>query len=98
MAQFAIDQRDLRIARARDQNAKTVGNAGAGDIAAFRRNLAQAEIGDKATEVLGERAHLHLRRGERAQSSKPSLPPECWLNATVVKVMKRYIVARQAPV
>ena len=41
MTQFAIDQRNLRIAAARDQNAEAIGDAGAGDGAAFRRNLAQ---------------------------------------------------------
>jgi hypothetical protein len=57
MAQFAIDQRNLRIARAGNQDAEAIGDAGAGDGAAFRGNLAQAEIGDEAAEVLGERAH-----------------------------------------
>ena len=57
VAQLAIDQRNLRIAAACDQNAEAVGDAGAGDVTAFRRNLAQAQFGDEAAKVLGERAH-----------------------------------------
>jgi hypothetical protein len=34
----------------------------------------------------------------RVQSGKPSLLPECWLIAIVVKLMQRPIVARRAPV
>jgi hypothetical protein len=62
MTQLAIDQRNLRIAAACDQNAKTVGDAGAGDGTAFSRDLAQAKIGDEAAEVLGE-SHQFLLRG-----------------------------------
>ena len=62
MTQFAIDQRNLRIAAARNQDAEAIGNAGAGDGAAFHRNLLQGEIGDEAAEVLGERAHWRLKR------------------------------------
>ena len=50
ITKLAIDQSDLRVARAGDQDAETVGDAGAGDGGAFRRDLAQAEIGDEAAK------------------------------------------------
>ena len=63
---LAIDQSDLRVARAGNQDAETVGNAGAGNGGAFRRDLAQAEIGDEAAELERESAHVFLRCGRSA--------------------------------
>jgi hypothetical protein len=39
------------IARSCNQNAKTIGDAGPCNIAAFRRDLAQTEISDEAAQV-----------------------------------------------
>src|ERR1700719_3403089 len=69
MSQFAIDQRNLRVARARDHNAEAIGNTGAGDGAAFRRNLLQGEIGDKAAEVQSKRIHVRPPLREQANSA-----------------------------
>src|SRR5580700_9589660 len=66
MTQFAIDQRNLRIARTGNQNAEAVGDAGASNGATFRRYLLQGEIGDEAAEVLGERAHVRPPLCDRA--------------------------------
>ena len=66
ITKFAIDQSDLGIARAGDQDAEAVGDAGAGDGRALRRNLAQVEIGDEAAKLERESAHVLLRCGPPA--------------------------------
>ena len=50
MTKLAIDESDLRVARTGDQDAEAVGDAGSGKSRAFRRDLAQAEIGDEAAK------------------------------------------------
>src|SRR5579862_5866398 len=70
-AQFAVDQRDFGIARTGDQHAKTVGNAGAGDGAAFSRNLPQTQPGNEMSKLDGESAHLRLHCG----GARRAIPP-----------------------
>src|SRR5262250_1704729 len=59
-AQLAIDKSNFMIARSCNQNAKTIGDAFPGNIATFRRDLAQTEISDKAAQVQSESTHLSL--------------------------------------
>src|SRR5665213_1456608 len=53
-AQLPINERSLGIARAGDQYAKAVGDAGAGCGNAFGGNLAQVQAGNKTAEIEGE--------------------------------------------
>src|SRR5262249_32880177 len=59
-AQLANDNINFKIAASCNQNAKTIGDARPCNITAFRRNLAQTEISDKAAQVQSESAHLSL--------------------------------------
>ena len=66
ITKFAIDQSYLGIARAGNQDTEAIGDAGAGDGRALRRNLAQGQIGDEAAKVERESAHVLLRCGPPA--------------------------------